>query len=210
MLKECLGWPFYMVEAHVLVILIHAWDISLVHCVWMLWFISRGTYLWYWYIFEAYAWYMIFVFMVHTCIFLRHWHILDTWHMVWYKLWYMVDVHGMVMVLVSLWVDLVTIGWWWYIIDRYCDMESDKLDYFLIINYRLMRQSDSDRLMWKWQVGWCIIDNDSYRLINGSDNDYTLIFQGSGMGKGKGVIASFRLEPEKQGVGDFFKLETVK
>jgi hypothetical protein len=41
----------------------------------------------------------------------------------------------------------------------------------------------------------------------GSDSWSTLIFQGGRMGKGKGVVASFWLEPENQGVGASFRLE---
>jgi hypothetical protein len=39
---------------------------------------------------------------------------------------------------------------------------------------------------------------------------YTFIFHGSWMGKGKGVVASFRLEPVKLGSWSFLQVATCK
>jgi hypothetical protein len=49
-----------------------------------------------------------------------------------------------------------------------------------------------------------VCGSDSGRVC---DNWSTLIFQGGRMGQGKGVVASFWLELENQGVGASFRLE---
>jgi hypothetical protein len=57
--------------------------------------------------------------------------------------------------------------------------------------YRLLVQVDSDRVI---------------VTVIGSLH-LALIFQSSRMGKGKGVVAFFQLEPENQGFAASFKLE---
>ena len=68
-----MSWrPFWYMVSYVLVSLIHAWDISLVYCIWLLWFIFRITYFLYWHIFEVYL--MVYG-MMHV------------WGTLWYMVW---------------------------------------------------------------------------------------------------------------------------
>jgi len=112
--------------------------------------------------------------------------------------WLIVDVHGLVMILVSMWEDLVIVVWWWYINDiviviGWCDRVTmigwcargiviglcDRLDGWWIIGYRLM---------WQWKVGWCISESGSYRLISGNDIlSLHLYFRVAGRDKERGL-----------------------
>jgi hypothetical protein len=62
---------------------------------------------------------------------------------------------------------------------------------------RLLVQVDSDR------VTVAVVDSVT---VTGCLH-LAFIFQGGRMGQGKGVVSSFRLEPENQGVGASFRLD---
>jgi len=120
--------PFwYMVEVHVLVI--HAWDISLAHCVWFLWFIVRGTSLWYWHTLEAYLMAYGFIHSWGTL-----WH--TVWrfgNMIWGTTWWgygtlnnilAILVSGLVNVMVMIWHAcgtslMISYCIWWHVYEAH-------------------------------------------------------------------------------------------
>jgi hypothetical protein len=133
---------------HVGDVIMHAWVMSLVSFweigTWLMHILCSWceTYLWYnlWYMVDVHG--MVQVLVHNWCTSYGTCFSTCLMDMVWYMLWYMVDVHGMLMVLVSKWVDVVIVGWWWYIGDSDNDSDGDRdidrLDDWLIINDRLM------------------------------------------------------------------------
>jgi hypothetical protein len=95
------------------------------------------------------------------------WYLVDVygWFMIWYRFWHMVDMcfmeyglmHILVMVLVSMWVDFVIVSWWWYISDRDSDRDSNMLNDWLIISYILMWQWQVDVLVMVVVIGWSMV-----------------------------------------------------
>lgn len=183
MINTYLGGPlstwFHMVKVHVLVLLIHDWDISLVNCVWLLCFIVRGTSLWW----LAHVWGIYLVYDIDfygAC--LRHIvetlaydllygiclrHILDTLDYI-FGTWCMAWLRHIMSDMVYGWGTCYGTGFGTWLIHFMVQI--------LVHTHRLISYSDrnngSYRLMWQWQVdvtvikiGWCDNDSDSDRLL---------------------------------------------
>jgi hypothetical protein len=189
---------WHMFEVYALDVVVHAWGMY-----WWCWYMLRNILVMSWYIRDIswLSWYLVWYMswwcyrmieelhwwypIVYGGIWRRHiiWYIVDTlygtgfgaWlmYMVWYKLWYMVDMHGwcmvwyrlmcmvwyrlwymvyahdIVMVLVYMWVDPIIVDWWWYINEKNNDGDSEsdnEKNNDRLHDWLII----SHRLLWKW------------------------------------------------------------